>query len=464
MAKILAIGVDKQTLGEIQKAARDEHELAFARTQKDIDALLKKDEYDIAFVDPVCEDQNARDFSLVQKLSSSNPHCYLVLINSKHYDLSEIIRKSNIFDIIEKPCSREKVGLTINRILENRRQKHELHFLRGQQDSIYDFQSIIAHTASFQKVLSVLDKFAQTDSTIMITGETGTGKSFLSSSVHYNSLRKEKPFVTINCANLPENILDSELFGHEKGAFTGADKRRIGRLEQANGGTVFLDEVGELNFSLQAKLLRFIEEKAFERVGGNKTIHSDVRIISATNRTPEHQVESGELREDLYYRLNVLRIHVPPLRERTECIKPLAKFLLQKIARKHKKRIKGFAQETIPLLRSYSWPGNIRQLQNVLERALIFEDTKWITPGSLTLMEPSLLKKETAKVSPHSLLGNERELLLEALERNNWIQKEAALELGISPRVMNYKVKKYKITCSRWHRHNGQEEGGGEGK
>ncbi|MDZ7759319.1 MAG: sigma-54 dependent transcriptional regulator [Desulfovermiculus sp.] len=459
MVKILAIGADKPTLEEIQKAARDEHELALARTPKDIDALLKKDEYDIAFIDPVGGNQNARDFSQVQKLSSSNPHCYLVLINSEQYDLSAIIQKNDIFDIIEKPCSREKVSLTINRVLENRRQKHELHFLRGQQDSIYDFQSIIAQTPSFQKVLSILGKFAQTDSTIMITGETGTGKSFLSSSVHYNSLRKEKPFVTINCANLPENILDSELFGHEKGAFTGADKRRIGRLEQANGGTVFLDEVGELNFSLQSKLLRFIEEKAFERVGGNKTIHSDVRIISATNKTPETQVEAGELREDLYYRLNVLRIHIPPLRERTECIEPLAKFLLQKISRNHKKRIQGFARETISLLRSYPWPGNIRQLQNVLERALIFEDSELVTPESLTLMEPNLLKSASSVPdSGESLVDNEKDRILQALERNNWVQKEAARELGISPRVMNYKVKKHHITYAGWKRHTAKNE------
>jgi len=460
MAKILAIGAEEEIREQIQRAAGQDHEVRSGRNRREIDSLLHKEEYDIAFFFLSTSDQNMGDPSLVHDVGSHNPHCYLVLINGQPGDLSVLVQENDFFDIIEKPCSAEKIRLAIDRILENRRQKYELHFLRGQQESIYDFQSIIAKTSSFQKVLSVLGKFAQTDSTIMITGETGTGKSFLSSSVHHNSLRKDKPFVTINCANLPDTILDSELFGHEKGSFTGADKKRVGRLEQANGGTVFLDEVGELNFSLQAKLLRFIEEKAFERVGGNKTVHSDVRIISATNRVPEQQVEIGELREDLYYRLNVLRIHIPPLRERTECIEPLAKFLLQKIARNHKKRIQGFAQETIPLLRSYSWPGNIRQLQNVLERALIFEDTEWITPESLTLMEPNLLhKKEPAEVPSHSLIGNEREHILEALERNNWIQKEAAKELGISPRVMNYKVKKYKITCSRWQRHNGKDEG-----
>jgi transcriptional regulator with PAS, ATPase and Fis domain len=200
--------------------------------------------------------------------------------------------------------------------LENKGLKNEIDYLKREQDVIYDFERIIANSQTMKRMIATLKKFSNTDSTILITGETGTGKSFLSGAVHYNSRRSNKTFIKINCANITETLLESELFGHEKGAFTGANKTRVGRLEQGNGGTVFLDEIGEMTPTLQAKLLRVLEEKSFERVGGNRTIHSDVRIIAATNRKPEEQVSEGKFREDLYYRLNVLRVQLPPLRER----------------------------------------------------------------------------------------------------------------------------------------------------
>mgnify|MGYP006290961751 CR=1 FL=1 len=452
MAKILAIGDDNRLLETIQNVTQSYHELILWSDGRNIENLLRKNEFDIVFLD--LPKKVSSGLELVRRLHSNNPNCYLVLIRKDECDLSPFLKETTVFDIIEKPCPEEKISLAIERALEDRRNRNEINYLRGQEDSVYDFQSIIAETPSIKKVLSTLAKFSRTDSTILITGETGTGKSFLSSTVHYNSLRKDKPFVTINCANLPETILDSELFGHEKGAFTGADKKRIGRLEQADGGTVFLDEVGELNFSLQSKLLRFIEEKAFERVGGNKTIHADARIISATNKDPEKQVEAGELREDLYYRLNVLRVHIPPLRERSDCIEPLAKFLLKKIARSHKKRMQGFAVETIPMFLSYSWPGNIRQLQNVIERALILEESERITPENLTLVEPKLpWENKRAEEQGSSLSGYEKKRILQALDSHSWIQKEAAKELGISPRALNYKIKKYGISHPRWRKH-----------
>jgi two-component system response regulator AtoC len=324
---------------------------------------------------------------------------------------------------------------------------------------VYDFDRIIAASPSIIHVLDILKKFAQTDSTILLTGETGTGKSFISSSIHYNSLRSKKSFVSINCANLPESILDSELFGHEKGSFTGADKQRIGRLEQANHGTVFLDEVAELDYSLQAKLLRVLEERKFERVGGNKTIHCDVRIISATNKIPEKQVEAGELREDLYYRLNVLRVHIPPLRERQECIQPLAEFLLLKTARKLKKHIQGFTKEAMELIHNYSWPGNIRQLQNAIERALILEESQWIGVDNLNLADQRTSRHAYMSASPPesssfstsvSLIEQEKQRILEALENNDWIQKRACKELGVTPRTLNYKIRKFGITHKKW--------------
>jgi transcriptional regulator with GAF, ATPase, and Fis domain len=302
-------------------------------------------------------------------------------------------------------------------------------------------------------VIATVKKLSQTDSIILMTGETGTGKSFLSGNIHFNSPRRRKPFIKVNCANIPETLLESELFGHEKGAFTGAVKTRTGRFEQADGGTLFLDELCELSFALQAKLLRVIEEKTFERLGGNKTIHSDTRIIAATNRNIEELVRSGNFREDLYYRINVLRIHLPPLRERKDCIEPLAYHLLEKLCRSAKKQIPAFEPEVLRLFQNYPWPGNIREMSNTIERAILLEDGPLIRKENVSLAE----LEGSSPPDPPSFslkLSDEqaKDLIYRALEDNLWIQKEAAEQLGISPRALNYRIKKLGITHARWRR------------
>ncbi|MCD6295753.1 MAG: sigma-54-dependent Fis family transcriptional regulator, partial [Deltaproteobacteria bacterium] len=255
--------------------------------------------------------------------------------------------------------------------------------------------------------------------------------------------------------NIPEALLESELFGHEKGAFTGANKLRVGRLEQGNGGTVFLDEIGEMTQGLQAKLLRVLEEKSFERVGGNRTIHSDVRIICATNRHPEQQVKEGNFREDLYYRINILRVHLPPLRERRECIEILAHFLMEKSCRNLKKKIKGFSLETLEAFKNYTWPGNIRQLANIIERAVILEESPFIQLENTTLQEPPHAKPKHEPLPSHpvhSIRDQEKEIIIKALEESLWVQKEAAKLLDITPRTLNYKIKKFGISHPRWRK------------
>jgi DNA-binding NtrC family response regulator len=455
MGQILLIGNDNQLFNTIEHAAQHDHQVTHCEDVSLIKNVLRTKEYDLVFFDVP---DNRDTPQILSSIQFHSPHSTLVLINTQEQH-NFPFKQYNIFNILDKPVTLKKIQLTIERVFENKHYKNELDFLRGQQDSVYNFDSIIAYSPSIKKVMAALKKFAQTDSTILITGETGTGKSFLSSSIHYNSLRKSKPFVTINCANLPESILDSELFGHEKGAFTGAEKTRIGRLEQAHLGTVFLDEIAELDYSLQAKLLRVLEEKKIERVGGNKTIECNVRIISATNKIPEKQVEQGNLREDLYYRLNVLRAHIPPLRERAECIQPLADFLLFKNARKIKKHVKGFTQGALDMFQNYPWPGNIRQLQNTIERALILEESEWIGLENLNLVEPCFSRQKEC-LAPHfsssarsdsiSLINHEKQRILQALENNDWIQKEASKELGITPRALNYKIKKHGITHKRW--------------
>ena len=455
MAKILVIDDHPIWEEDLYAAIKEKHTLTSWPVRGDITSHLKKQKYEIILLN--LKLKRIDSFGLLKRIQETCPHTPIVgLSDSDQTDLIVKAVKKGAFDVIIKPFFKEKILLSINRGLENRHLKNEIDYLKRQQDIIYDFNRIIARSSSMKRMIATLKKFAQTDSTILITGETGTGKSFLSGAVHYNSRRRNKPFIKINCANLPETLLESELFGHEKGSFTGANKTRVGRLEQAKDGTVFLDEIGEMSASLQAKLLRVLEEKTFERVGGNRTIFSDVRIIAATNRKPETQVMEGTFREDLYYRLNVLRVHIPPLRERKECIEPLSYYLLEKTCRNLRKKINGYANNVIEAFREYSWPGNIRQLANTIERAAILEDGSEIELQHVILPDLRKFQPVTSEVliskPAESLADREKETILDVLEDCLWIQKDAAYALGITPRALNYKIKKFGITHSRWRK------------
>ncbi|MGD8963026.1 MAG: sigma-54 dependent transcriptional regulator [Desulfobacterales bacterium] len=363
--------------------------------------------------------------------------------------------KAGATDFLTKPLVAEKIRLAVNQVIENRSLKNEIDYLRRQQDVAYDYDRIIAESASMKMVMDSIKRLAQTESTILMTGETGTGKSFLSGNIHFNSPRRHKPFIKVNCANIPETLLESELFGHDKGAFTGADKVRIGRFEQADGGTLFLDEFCELSFDLQAKLLRVLEERTFERLGGIKTINADTRIIAATNRDIEAMMQEGKFREDLYYRINVLRIHLPPLRERVECIEPLAYHLISRLSQLVKKQISGLSPEVLVLLKTYPWPGNIRELSNTIERAIFLADGDRIEAVHVSI--PKINKEPAPVAAPPAKqlrLSNEEEkkLICRALEKHLWIQKDAARELGLTPRALNYRIKKHGITHQRWRK------------
>ena len=430
------------------------HDLTCWSDEKDIGTLLKQKEYAIILLSLQLEKLDS--FGMLKRVKLLSPHTPVVA-TSEIDEPSLIVKavKEGCFDFITKPFSKEKIQLSIQRALENRHLRNEIDYLRREQDVVYEFDRIIARSSCMKQTIVILKKFSGTDSTILVTGETGTGKSFLSGAIHFNSHRQKNPFIKINCANIPETLLESELFGHERGAFTGANKTRIGRLEQGKGGTVFLDEIGEMSLGLQSKMLGVLEEKSFERVGGNRAIHSDVRIIAATNKSPEKEVAEGAFREDLYYRLNVLRIHLPPLRERKECIEPLACHLLDKTCRNLKKKIEGFSPEVLEVFKSYSWPGNIRQFINTIERAVILEESHRIQAENIILPEPIKResKEEAITHAPvHSLAGQERDAILSALEESLWVQKKAAGLLGISPRALNYKVKKLGITHPHWRK------------
>src|SRR5215203_2971956 len=364
--------------------------------------------------------------------------------------------KIGAFDYVQKPFEIEEMELKVNKAIEHRRLKHEIEYLRHTQSDIYDFDRIVGASGALQSVLGIVKKVAKSHTTCLIRGETGTGKELIAGAIHHNSLRNSRNFVKVNCAALQENLLESELFGHEKGAFTGADKQRIGRFEQADGGTLFLDEIGDMSASTQAKILRVLQEHEFERLGGTRTIRVDVRLIAATNRDLPSMVEAGQFREDLYYRLNVVSVETPPLRERKDDILPLATHFIRRFSSELKKRLDGLDTDAQKLLVRYNWPGNIRELENAIERAALLAETPMISSSDLRLGDfaPAGSSKDgqsVVKIPPTgiALEDIERQAITEALKMANWVQKDAAELLQISPRVMNYKIKTLSIELPR---------------
>lgn len=462
MYKILICDTFEQTRNTMTSALVDRCELACISSEDEFQREIRAKQFDLVFLDVDFVGDQA--MTLLDKMHQKDP--FLPIIMTSKAEKAEVIVEAvnkGASDFLVHPISPTRINISVDKALEIRDQRFEIAYHRRKQDVVYDFKDVVAFSPCMREILKSLERFSKTDSTILITGDTGTGKSFLSGTVHFNSPRRKKPFVKINCANIPENLLESELFGHEKGAFTGADKQRIGRFEQANGGTIFLDEIGEMNMNLQTKLLRVLEEKSFERVGGNKTIHSDIRVIAATNKNLMKQVEEGLFREDLYYRINVLPVVLPALRERQECVMPLASLLLKKCCSSMRRDIKGFTENSRRIIKNYEWPGNIRQLANTIERAVILEDDRYIHSNNMAIPERSgdpaqddgiAVRDQPLRKNklPESLAEQEEELILRVLEENLWVQKNAAQKLGISPRALNYKISKLGITHPHWRR------------
>ena len=372
MPNVFILEKDAKARRSLSESLSKSFDLEFYINGAKIKDMFEDRHYDLIILDLPSQPE---PFKLLRQIKTDLP--YTPVIVTSRSESTEIVVKTikeGASDFIAKPYSTERMSHAVEQAMEERSLKNEIDYLRRNQDVIYNFDKVIAKSDAMKDIISTLRKFAQTDATIMMTGETGTGKSFLSGSIHFNSHRAKRPFVKINCANIPETLLESELFGHEKGAFTGADRLRVGRFEQADGGTLFLDEIGEISMSLQTKLLRILEDKAFERVGGNRTIHVDVRVIVATNRHLETLIEEGKFREDLYYRINILSVKLPPLRKRQACIEPMAIMMLGKLCRSLKKKIEGFSVPVMERIISYAWPGNIRQLSNVIERAAILQE------------------------------------------------------------------------------------------
>ncbi|MFQ5706884.1 MAG: sigma-54-dependent transcriptional regulator [bacterium] len=370
--------------------------------------------------------------------------------------------KLGAYDYFHKPLNWERLEISVKNALLTKELRSEVKRLRGQLKSRFCLDQIIGHSSKMQEVFRSIERVLETNVTVSIRGESGTGKELIARAIHFNGLRKSKPFVAVNCAAIPETLLESELFGHERGSFTGAVSRRIGKFEQADGGTLFLDEIGDMPLSTQVKILRVLQERKFQRVGGSNTVEADVRVISATNKNLELEMAKGRFREDLYYRISVYPIFVPPLRERKEDISALVGFFLEKYNNENKRKVKAVSPRTIDYLVNYDWPGNVRELENILERSFLNACDGVLLPEHLPITISSHkieikkndaffdLKKAvslTREITP--LKEIEKEVLLQALRLTNYNMSNAAAELGIGRTTLYRKLHKYRIAINR---------------
>jgi len=348
--------------------------------------------------------------------------------------------REGAYDYIEKPFCPERAELLVKKLAQHQELVVENLSLRQRLEDRYRFENIITKSSKMQRMIELIKVVAKSNATVLITGESGTGKELVARAIHSQSHRQSKPFVAVSCAALPESLLESELFGHEKGSFTGAYARKKGKFEFANGGTLFLDEIGEMSANIQVHLLRVLEEKEFSRVGGNEPIKVDVRVVSATNRDLRKAIEKGEFREDLYYRLNVVPIELPPLRERKEDIPLLAQHFLNKFALENKKEVSEFSPEATEFLLGYDWPGNVRELENAIERAAILAKDSLITIADLPQENMSLAR---STMPEKNLREVEKEHILDVLGETGGNYSEAARLLGITRMTLYKKAREY---------------------
>jgi DNA-binding NtrC family response regulator len=407
--------------------------------------IIEKERPSIAIVDLVMPGMDG--IELLKRAKEISPSIEVIVVTAYASIPTAIAAmKEGAYDYVEKPFSPERVELLIKKLAEHQRLVEENISLHEKLDQRYRFEDIITKSPKMQQVIELTKVVAKSNATVLITGESGTGKELVARAIHSQSYRKDKPFVPVSCAALPESLLESELFGHEKGAFTGAHALRKGKIEFANRGTLFLDEIGEMSTNIQVHLLRVLEEREFTRVGGNELIKVDVRVVSATNRDMNEAVASGQFREDLYYRLNVVTIDLPPLRERKEDIPLLANHFLKKFTAENQKEVSGFSPEVTDFLLKYQWPGNVRELENTIERAVILTKNSEIQLNDL-------LQKNSPLVGPASsgrtLKEVERNHIINILNETGGNYGKAARILGISRATIYNKAKAYGLAVKK---------------
>jgi two-component system response regulator AtoC len=423
-----------------QRLARDGHTITEAATAAE--ALDRSADVDLVLLDFRLPDGDG--LSVLKKIKERQPDTLVILMTaySTVENAVEAI-KLGAFHYVHKPFNVDEVALLVEKALETGRLRREVKALRNSTTREYSFERIVGASPAMVAVKELMTRVAVSPATtVLLNGETGTGKDLAAKAIHYNSDRAHRPFVNITCSALPEQLLESELFGHERGAFTDARQQKRGLLETADGGTVFLDEIGEMTPALQAKLLRFLEERMFKRVGGLQDIKVDVRVIAATHRDLEQAVKEGKFREDLFYRLQVMPIVLPRLRDRRGDVPILANYYIDLFNREFKKRVRGLTPEALQALESYRWPGNIRELRNAIERAMLLIDREWLEPGDFTIRGASPARFELP-LEGVNLEEVERELVVQALERAGGNQTHAAHLLGLNRDQVRYRIEKF---------------------
>jgi DNA-binding NtrC family response regulator len=428
---------------------RKQHHTVFeAESAEQALAILQVEPVDIVFTDLSMPGESGHE--LLVKVRPLYPDIAVVIMTAfGTIEAAVGAMKAGAYDFLTKPIVLDALDLLIGRINERRQLVSENRALKAELASRFSFAGIISESAVMQDLLNTAGRIAQSKASVLIRGESGTGKELIARAIHFSSPRKDKPFVAVNCAALNENLLESELFGHERGAFTGADRQRKGRFEVADSGTIFLDEVGDLPQATQVKLLRVLQESAFERVGGSDTIHVDVRVVAATHRHLEEMITAGQFREDLFYRLNVVALDIPPLRQRRDDIPPLIDHYVTRFAEEQKRSKLSFSREAWDVLCRYDYPGNIRELENIVQRAVLLARTDTILLTELPRSVLTLpLESTLGPPLPLRDLGSaveklEQDMVFEALRRNDNNQSKAARELGISERNLRYRLTKW---------------------
>jgi len=443
---LLIVDDEAHTREGLELALEDEFEVFCASSAEEAAHALNQEEFHVVLTDLRMPGESGMKVVDLAIRHPSNPLCIMMTAYGE-VDVAVEAMKRGAFDFLPKPVNLEQLELIIKRGLKERKLESENSQLHGRLDKKFHFNGIMGNSPALESVTEKVKLVGPSKATVLLTGETGTGKELFAQSIHQNSERSRMPFVAVHCAALPANLLESELFGHEKGAFTGATERRIGRFESASGGTLFLDEIGEIDPSTQVKLLRFLESKSIERLGSSKTLKLDVRLVCATNRNLYKMVKNGDFREDLYYRLNVVSIELPPLRERGDDLPLLLSHFLKTYSAENGFESPQLSQETQSILQNYNWPGNVRELRNFCENLVVLQRGKEITPYDLdprfTVLNLSGDNEQAASNSTLSVEENEKRLLRNALVQANGNRTKAAELMGISRRTLHRKLERW---------------------
>ncbi|MCX7825499.1 MAG: sigma-54 dependent transcriptional regulator [Verrucomicrobiae bacterium] len=450
---VLIADDEKHTREGLRRALEKDYAVTLAEDGAKAMQLLESECFDLLLAD--LRMPGADGLQLVQRAQSlARPPVSIVMTAYGTVENAVEAMRRGAYDYLTKPIDLDRLELVLRRALKSRQSEAEVFRLRQQLDARYGLQNIIGQSAPMIEVLDTVRQVAPSRASVLIQGESGTGKEVVARAIHQLSPRRNGPFVAVHCAALSLSLLESELFGHEKGAFTGAVERRIGRFEEADGGTVFLDEIGEIDPSVQVKILRVLGERQFERVGGNKTLTVDVRLVAATNRNLEELVKAGKFRDDLFYRLQVVTITLPPLRERGDDVVLLANAFLREFSRENNKAITEITPEAMSALQLYSWPGNVRELRTAIERAVVLARGEKITLRDLPPAVRATVEtaREQGAVSPDQLVKSamtmreaERLMIIHALKATDGNRSLAAKQLGISRRTLHRKIAEYKL-------------------